>query len=274
MQIAIAHPALATDRLDEMFVRAKQIGADGLEVHYASAAIATALNDPEHAAELKQAAAGADLAVAGLCLDCFCAEPALIGRPEMIGRSQHVLLGAMGTAGQAGARMVAVPFFGKNAIEIDDEFDRAANALLEMIDHAEEAGVVLAIESTLASHRQENLLTHLGNTAESGIYYNTAVALSRKYDLATGIRHLGPDAIAQVRFRDVRIAEAAPPDFNVPLGEGNVDFHTVVMALRAVSFDGWVVVEPPHVEDEARALPAARAAVRFTRAVLEDATVQ
>jgi sugar phosphate isomerase/epimerase len=274
MRIAIVHPAMMTDRLAEAFARAVDIGVDGVEVHYASAAIAAVLNDPGHAAQLKEAAFASGLAVAGLCLDCFCAEPALIGRPEIVDRSQHVLLGAMGTAGEAGAAVVAVPFFGKNTIEADGEFDRAAAALLEMIEHAEETGVVLAIESTLAIHQQENLLNLLGYPPEAGIYYNTAVAVSRKQDPATAIRQLGSDAIAQVRIRDVRVVEGAPPDFGVPIGSGDIDFDAVGMALAAVGFDGWVVVEPPPVDDEAGALAVAAEAVRFTRAALKDVVGQ
>ena len=270
MRVGIVHLALGAETLTDVFSRAAEAGADGVEVRYASAGIATALRQAEHAGELKQAAEGASMAIASLRLDCLCAQPSLIGRPEVIESGQELVLRALGCATEAGAEMITVPFFGKNAIEIEEELNHASEALLELVDHAEEAGVILAVESTLAFHQDEFLLSYLGNTGDVKISCNTGVALSRKLDLPTGIRQLSASAIAQVRFKDVRINEGAPPDFDVPLGEGNVDFGATAQALRAVGYDGWVIVEPPAGPD-AETVPAARAAVDFARTVLRNA---
>ena len=271
MRVGIVHPALGTGDLQEAFALAAEAGAEGIEVCYASAAIATVLGRPEHAQQLAEAAGRTGVAIPSLHLGCFRAEPALIGRQEVIESAQQVLLRALGTASEAGAEMVTVPFFGKNAIELEEELDRAADALLDMVDHAEEAGVVIAVESTLPFHQEQFLLNHLGNTGDARVCCNTGVALSRKLDLATGIRGLAAEAIAFVRFRDVRIAEGAPPDFNVPLGEGHVDFGAVVQAIHAVGYDGWVIVEPPPIDDGPEAgVRAAREAIDFARQALRD----
>ena len=212
------------------------------------------------------------MAVVSLCLDCFRAEPALIGRREIVDNAQQVLLRALGTASEAGVEMVTVPFFGKNVIELESELTRAADALLDMVDHAEEAGVVIAVESTLASHQVQFLLDHLGNSGDVRVCCNTGVALSRKFDVVTGIRQLSADAIAFVRLQDVRMTEGVPPDFDVPLGEGDVDFSTVVQAIRAVGFDGWVVVDPPKTaEGVGKASRTAKETVRFARDILGSA---
>jgi len=269
MRVGIVHPALGTEDLGEAFALAAEAGADGIEVQYASAAIATALGEPEHPQKLRGLAEKTGVAIASLRLDCFRAEPALIGRREIIEGAQQVLLRALGAASEAGAEMVTVPFFGKNAIELEDELTRAANSLLDMVDHAEEAGVVIAVESTLAFHQQEFLLDHLGYTGDVKVCCNPGVALSRKLDMATGIRQLSADAIAFVRFKDVRITEGAPPDFNVPLGEGDVDFGAVVQALHAVRYDGWVIVDPPtSTATGQEAVRAAGEALAFARGIL------
>jgi len=270
MQIGIVHPALGEETLAATFAHAAKVGVEGVEVHYASAAIATALGRPEHARELKAAAADAGLAIPSLSLGCLGAQPSLIGRPELIESGQQLLLRALACAAEAGAEMIVVPFFGKNVIEIEDELNRAAEALLEMVEHAEEAGVVLAVESTLAFHQEEFLLSYLGNAPEVRISCNTGVALSRKLDVVTGIRQLPAGGIAQVRFKDVRIAEGAPPDFDVPLGEGDVDFRAVVQALRAVGYDGWVIVDPP-IADAESPVPVVKRAVQFARDILQNA---
>jgi len=272
MRIAIVHPALGTEDLREAFALAADAGADGIEIRYASAATATVLGRPEHARQLAELTGKTEVAIPSLHLDCFRAEPALIGRQEIIDGAQQVLLRALGAASEAGAEMVTVPFFGKNAIELEEELTRAANALLDMVEHAEEAGVVIAVESTLAFHQEQFLLNHLGSTGDVKVCCNTGVALSRKLDVVTGIRQLPAGDIAFVRFRDVRIAEGAPPDFDVPLGEGHVDFGAVVQAIHAVGYDGWVIVEPPPVGGGPReAVRAAEKAVDFAREILKDA---
>jgi len=272
MRVGIVHPALGTEDLSQAFAAAAEAGAEGIEVHYASATIATVLGRPEHSRQLRELAESSGVAGVSLCLDCFRAEPALIGRREIVDSAQQVLLRALGAAAEAGVEMITVPFFGKNTIELESELTRAADALLDMVDHAEETGVVLAVESTLASHQVQFLLDHLGNTGDVRICCNTGVALSRKFDAVTGIRQLPADAIAFVRLQDVRITEGAPPDFNVPLGTGDVDFPAIVQAIRAVGFDGWVVVDPPRDAGGAETPSGiARQTVRFARDLLDDA---
>ncbi len=272
MRIGIAHPALGVEIPREVFARAAKAGAEGVEIDYASPALATALGQAEHVKELTVAAKRSGLALAGLRLSCLREQPSLIGRPEVIETTQELLLRALGCAAEAGAAMVVLPFYGKNTIEVEGELDRAADALLEMADHAEEAGVVLAVETTLAFHQQEYLLTRVGNTGDVRVSCNAAVALSRKMDVATGLRQLGAGAIALVRLQDVRMAENEPPDFDVPLGEGDVDFRAVAQALHAVGYEQWVVVDPPVTERTLkRPVAAATKAVTFAREALQNA---
>jgi len=272
MRIGIIHPALGQEELEDVFARSAQAGADGVEVHYASAATALALSEPLHAARLAAAAADSGLAIASLCLHCLSAAPSLIGRAEVIQSGQQTVLHALGCAAEAKALAVTVPFFGRNTIEVEDELSRAADALLELVEQAEQVGVVLAVESTLAFHQQQYLLDYLGNTGYVKISCNTAVALARKLDMPTGIRQLGSAAIAQVRLKDVHLAEASPPDYDVPLGQGNVDFRAVAQAMRAVAYDGWVIAEPPVNEATAKDPQAnARQAVAFARGLFDGA---
>jgi sugar phosphate isomerase/epimerase len=273
MRIGIIHPAVGEEELEDVFARSAEAGADGVEIHYASAATALALNDPLHADRLAAAATESGLAISSLCLHCLAATPSLIGRPEVIQSGQQVILRALGCAAQAGAKIVTIPFFGKNTIEVEEELNRAADALLELVDQAEEVGVVLAVETSLAFHQQQFLLDHLGNTGFVQVSCNPAVALARKLDMPTGIRQLGAGAIAQVRIKDVRLVNGGgPPDFDVPLGQGNVDFRAVAQALRAVAYDGWAIAEPPVTVQTARdPLANARQAVTFTKALFEAA---
>ena len=270
MRIGIIHPAVGEEELENVFARSAEAGADGVEIHYASAATALALNDPLHADRLAAAAAESGLAVTSLCLHCLAATPSLIGRPEVVQSGQQVVLRALGCAAQAAVPAVTIPFFGKNTIEVEEELNRAADALLELVDQAEEVGVRLVVETSLAFHQQQFLLDRLGNTGFVQVSCNPAVALARKLDMPTGIRQLGAGAIAQVRIKDVRLVDGGPPDFDVPLGEGDVDFRAVAQALRAVAYDGWVIAEPPVTVHTARdSLANARQAVAFAKALFD-----
>jgi sugar phosphate isomerase/epimerase len=270
MRIGIIHPAVGEEELENVLARAAQAGAEGVEFHYASAATALALNEPLHAARLAAAATESGLAISSLCLHCLAAVPSLIGRPEVIQTGQQVVLRALGCAAAAGVGAVTIPFFGKCTIEVEEELNRAADALGELVDQAEEVGVVLAVESSLAFHQQQFLLDRLGNTGFVKVSCNPAVALARKLDMPTGLRQLGAGAIAQVRIKDVRLVEGGPPDFDVPLGQGNVDFRAVAQAMLAISYDGWVIAEPPVTVQTAKdPLANARQAVAFAKALFD-----
>ena len=249
MRLGIVHSTLPAEDIAEAFSQAARLSAGGIEIDYPSTGMAGALKSPQHPEQLKRAVGESGVAVASLCLTFLRSEPALIGRPETIERNVELVICALGCAAEAGANMVVLPFFGKNTIEIEDELTRATGALLDLVEHAEEAGVVLAVESTLPFHQQQYLLAQLGNTGDVKVCCNTAVATARKLDAPTGLRKLGADALAMVRFGDVTIVDGAIPDYAVQFGTGNVDFGAIVQALRAIGYDGWGIVQPPEVHD-------------------------
>lgn len=268
MRLGITHTTLPAEDLTEAFSQAARLGAGGIEIDYPSTGMATALKTPQHAEQLKRAAKESDIAIAGLCLTFLRNEPALIGKPETIERNVELVTLALGCAAKAGADMVVLPFFGKNTIEAEDELARATGALLDLVEHAEETGVILAIESTLPFHQQEYLLDQLGKTGDVKVCCNTAVATARKLDAPTGLRKLGADALAMVRFKDVKIAEGALPDYTVQFGTGNVDFGAVTQALRAIGYRGWAMVQPPEAQD-APSIGATQTALEFVANLLK-----
>jgi len=265
MQLGMMSTSLAASGLEETFRQAAEVGVDGLELAYKADNDAKALHREQHADTLNELSRRHGIAIAGLALASLCRGPSLIGAGSDLQAAKRTICQALQVAAQVGAEMVLVPFFGKNTIEIEEELQQAADALLELVEHAEAAGVVLGVESTLNSNQQQFLLNHLGNTAGAKICFDTGYALARKLDVAGGIRDLGPGAIAQVHFRDVRIAEGRPPDFDAALGEGHVVFRAVVQALRAVGYDGWVILETPSGDDP---VAAGRKNLRFARDAL------
>ena len=269
MRIGISTLSAGPVTLDTAFALARQAGAEGIEVAYSGKPGAQALvRWTEEAERLKALAAKGGLALAGLNLAFLCEAPSLIGARQAAARWQPIVRDALTVAAATQAGTVIVPFFARNAIETQDHLDRAAAALADLVEGAEDAGVVLGIESSLNFDQQQFLLDYLGKSPFAKVCYDTGQALARKLDVPTGIRDLGAERIAQVHIKDVRIAEAQPPDFTVALGEGSVDFPAVAQALKAVGFDGWTVLETPPTDDPAA---AARENIDFVKQLLAGA---
>ena len=255
MQVGIMSTTLAANGLTETFRKAAEAGAGGLELAYETANDVKALRGADHAKTVGDLAESTGLAIPSLALMSLCKTPSLIGTESEWQQARKMIGQAIEVAAQLGAQTLTIPFFGKNAIELETELTRAADALLELIDDAAKAGVVLALASTLNFDQQQFLLDHLGNTGDAKICLDTGAALARKLDVPTGIRDLGGEAIAQVHLKDVRIADGQPPDFDVALGEGDVDFRAAIQALYRVGYDGWCIIDtPPKDEPVAAAM--------------------
>ncbi len=265
MRLGITNKTLGVEHFSEACRLAAAAGADGIELGYNSAATAGTLYETDLPQQLRSEADLAGVEIAGLALNFLCERPSLIGKPDQSAESLELIQQALAVASEAGAGLLAVPFFGKNAIEIDKEFTQAADSLLELVDHAEHAHVVIAVVSTLNFGQQQFLRDHLGGSEFVKIYVDPAAATARKLDLPTGIRDINSDAIGQVYLRDVKLHGGQPPDYNVALGEGDVDFAAAVAALQAVGFDGWVVIDAPYSPDS-QASP--EASVRMAKSIL------
>jgi hexulose-6-phosphate isomerase len=245
MKLGAIHKLVGTADLSAAFRLASQTQAKGLEIFYADGDEAKNLGREDYAAKLKGLIEQYSLPVPSLCLANLCAEQSLIGPPQTVERNSQIVAHAMETAAAIGAKVIVLPFFGKNTIEADDELDRAVQALMGLVEQAEAAGVVLGIESSLNIAQQQFLLGCLGNSDNARIYFDTGNVLSRKIDPSTAIRDLGPGSICQVHFKDVKMIGGQAPQFNVALGTGDVDFPAVCQALRAIGYDGWIILETP-----------------------------
>jgi len=262
MQLGIMDTIVRAENLDQSLQAAAALGAEGVEVFYRQA---NSLEQPGHAKYLKELSGKHGVAIPSLCLGFLAQQPSLIGPAEIVATAQVLIRRGLSVAAEIGAAVILVPCLGKNAIELEDELTRTADALEELVDEAEDAGVIVGIESNLNFDQQRFLLSCLGNPQHAKVYYDTANTLSRKLDVAIGIRDLGLEAIAQVHFKDVRLSEGEPPDYDVALGKGNVDFRAVAQALRAIGYDGWIILETPPVDDPLR---SAAANLAFAREVL------
>ncbi len=264
MQLGIIHSIVRADGLEASLQPAAELQVAGVEVRYDDS---DALLSPGHGDYLRKIAKQAGVTVPSLCLAFLARQPSLVGPPDMIAQSVSTIRQAIDVAKQAGAKVILIPCLSKNAIETDKEFETITESLSELVDDADAAGVTLGIESNLNLNQQERLLSYMGGSEAVRIYFDTAGALSRKLDVATGIRKLGAQAIAQVHFKDVQLTEGQPPNFHMALGKGHVDFRATIQALRAIGYDGWIILETPPTGDP---IACAKANLSYARKLIDS----
>lgn len=140
----------------------------------------------------------------------------------------------------------------------DDLLMRAADYLRTGADRAAAYGMTLAIEMHLTIGADVELVERMLNLIERpnvGVIYDPGnVYLARlPYGVGT-IRRLA-GRIRHVQFKDVSLQRPTPPhlineptlrhggDFDLLLGEGELDFAPLVAALREIGYSGWYSVE-------------------------------
>lgn len=261
MKIGLCHNIFRTD-LDWSFARAAEVGADGVEVLFDDELMRRLSRDDEVISQLRTLKARHKLEIPSLGLVSLCSQPSLISRPELIEPGLQTVRRGLEVASALGAGVLLLPFFGKNLIETEAEFNFAVEAIAQLAEPAEEANVILGIESTLNASQQLLLLASTGHSPFVRVYFDTGNVLARKYDVVTLIRELGCGNICQVHLKDVRLADGARPDFEVALGQGSVDFRAVLHALRACRYEGYLVLETPPLADP---LESAKANMKFAR---------
>ena len=266
MKIGVIQLSLVADDPAESFALAAKAGLDGLEITCNTPAEAVDLLSADGIARIRRLKKTHKIEVPTIGLGLLRESMGLFGPPETADAAEEVIGRAIAAASEIGADVVLLPFLGQATIQVEEELDRVIAALDALAADAEDAGVTLGIESTLNVNQQQYLLEHLGAYTSVKVYYDTGNALARRSDPATFLRDLGRDRVCRMHFKDVRLGEeGAPPDFDVALGEGDVDFAAVVSAIGALEYDGWIVLETPPTSDP---LAAAKANLAFARSVL------
>ncbi len=266
MKIGIMQLSLVPDDMEQSFALAAEAGLDGLEITCDTSDEIESVLGAEGIARVRKLAKAHKVEVPSIGLGLLRESEGLFGPDLIASATKDVAHRAIGAAVEIGADVVLLPFLGKAAIQLPDELDRVIANLDELAEEAEEASVILGIESTLNVDQQQHLMEHLGAYTSVKLYYDTGNALARRSDPATFLRDLGTDRVCRMHFKDVQLGEeGTPPDYDVALGEGDVDFPAVVSAVRAMGYEGWIVLETPPTDDP---LAAAKANLAFTRSLL------
>jgi sugar phosphate isomerase/epimerase len=233
------------------FEVAKQIGLDGVQVSLGTAADDMRLRKPEVQQQYKAAARQAGLQVASLAIGELNNIP-YKSDPRTIAWVSD----SIDVCQALGVNVVLLAFFSNDDLRGDKAgTDEVVRRLKAVAPKAEQAGVVLGIESWLSADDHLEILDSVGSKSIQ-VYYDVCNSNDRGYDIYKEIRKLGK-----------RICEFHAKENGSLLGQGKVDFHKVRAALDDIDYRGWVQIEGA-VPQGAQMLPSYQANCKFMRGIL------
>ena len=129
-------------------------------------------------------------------------------------------------------------------IPYDVCYQRASEAISQLVPVAEKLGVAIAVENVwnkfLLSPLEMREFIDNFNTSQVGVYFDVGNVLLTGYP-DQWIRILGP-RIKRVHIKDFKLSVGNADGF-VDLLEGDVDFEAVKQALSEINYDGYVTAE-------------------------------
>jgi sugar phosphate isomerase/epimerase len=129
-------------------------------------------------------------------------------------------------------QVMLLPFFGKGALTTQPDRDFVAGVLQELAPEAQKAGVVLGLEDTISAEDNARILDQVRSKAVL-VYYDVGNSTENGFDAIKEIRWLGPHRICQIHLKDGEKY----------LGEGQIDFPTVVHTIETIDFRGYMNLE-------------------------------
>lgn len=217
----------------------KQAGLDGIEIEVGGAADTLRVADPAVRQQYKEQMARTGLKISSFMMGLLNSNP-LAADP----RAPAWLEQSIDAAKDLGAGVILVAFFGKGNL-LQDRQVKAADVdvvvprLKAAAPRAREAGVILAIENTLSAKQNVEILDRIGHRSVR-VYYDVGNSTRNGYDVPAEIRFL-KDRIACIHFKD-------GPNY---LGEGEIKFDPVADAIKAIGYQGWIVMETSNPSKDA-----------------------
>ena len=216
------------------FKWAEMIGVDGVEVDMGSLGkretFDSQLNDPSIREQFLQEAANRHLEVCSLAMSGFYAQ-SFAERPTVM----RMVGDCISTMTKMGVKNAFLPLGVLGDLVKRPELRPAIVERLKAVGElAEEAGVVLGVETALDAAGEAQLLEDVGSPAVR-IYFNFANPLQAGRDLCEEIRTLGADRICQIHCTD--------EDGVLLENNTRLDMPKVKEALDAIGWTGWLVME-------------------------------
>lgn len=213
---------------------AKEIGVDGVELDMGSLGqrdtFENALADPKVRKQFQDQAAALGIEICSIAMSGFYAQ-SFAERPTY----KQMLGDCIATMTQFGVKVAFLPLGVQGDLKLHPELRPAiVERLREVGQMAEEAGVVIGIETALDAQGEVELLEEIGSPAIRS-YFNFANALQNDRDLIKELQTLGKDRICQIHCTD---------EDGVWLENNKrLDMPLVKKTLDDMGWSGWLVME-------------------------------
>jgi len=208
---------------------AAKLGFDGVQISCGRRIVdgKMPLDDPALIAQMKALSKQHNIPIDGTCVDRL-HDDGLKSEKAAVGwvRDAIRLTQAVGT------QVLLLPFFGKWALDTQAEKDYTGDALRDLGPEAEKAGVILGLENTISAEDNVRIMERSRSKAVL-VYYDVGNSTNRGFDILKEIRWLGKDRICQMHLKD-------NPNY---LGEGKIQFPSVMQAIRDIGFAGYANLE-------------------------------
>jgi len=219
---------------------AKRIGLDGVQVDFGSGQNDLPLCNPELQKKYLAEAKKQDIEIASLALGVLNNIPY-----KSDPRAERWVAESIDVCKAMKLNVVLLAFFGEADLRNDNKgVDVVVSRLKKVAPKAEEAGVILGLESWLSAEQHLDIINKVGSPAVQ-VYYDVANSHAAGYDIYSEIRQLGS-----------QICEFHAKDNDDLYGKGSIDFEEVRRAIDDIGYRGWLVMEgtkmPLGVEESCR----------------------
>ncbi|MHC4122359.1 MAG: sugar phosphate isomerase/epimerase family protein [Planctomycetota bacterium] len=211
------------------FELASRIGVDGVQIAMGVSGDETRLCRPEVQKEFREAARRYNLKIVSMAIGELNKVPYKGNEP----RVQQWVYAGIDVCRAMEMKVLLLPFFGKGDLKNDKKgTDVVIEKLKAAASKAEEAGVVLGLESWLSAEEHMHIIEQVGSEAVM-VYYDVGNSHKKGYDIYQEIRFLGK-----------HICEFHAKDYSGLFGKGSIDFKEMRLAIDDIGYRGWIHIEP------------------------------
>ena len=212
----------------EAMEMAAKIGLDGVQVSFGQPGDGNDLRDPAVRERYAEACRKHGVRISSLAMGMLNQIPYATDKSAQLWVAQSV-----DVAPKLGQKVVMLAFFSDGDIKDKPDLQKEVIRRLKTVaPKAEEAGVVLGIESWLNADDHLRIIDAVGSPAVK-VYYDVANMTHQGYDILKEIRQLGSERICGLHCKENGFL----------LGKGPVDFPKVKAALDDIGWSGWLTVE-------------------------------
>ena len=209
------------------FEMAARIGLDGVQVNIGNGQEDLPLFDPDLQKMFLAQAEQHNVRIASLAMVVLNSVPY-----KSDPRTERWVSRAIDVCKAMNLNVILLAFFGKGDLRDDAKgTDIVVRRLKKVAPKAEDAGVLLGIESWLSAEQHMAIIERVGSPAVK-VYYDTGNSHKAGYDIYAEIRRLGK-----------HICEFHAKDYDDLYGKGSIDFVRVREAMDDIGYRGWLVME-------------------------------